>query len=230
MQANIRTWYTTLMLSKYIEQPSLKKTKGFTIIELLVVIVIIGILAAITIVAYNGISGRAKVVAMSADLKTASSKLETDKAATGTYPASAAEADGGAGLKTSPGNSFTYYADYRGQPSSYCITGTIAGNSQAYTASSAHGTKEGQCEIVTVTKGSARAGCSSNCNFVAFNTSNITAGTYSVTCVIDGSEGIPSFQTLSGNAYVQLSCWTNLTGRQVYVKLANWGQSLPITW
>jgi len=34
--------------------------RGFTIVELLVVIVVIGILAAITIVAYNGISSRAR--------------------------------------------------------------------------------------------------------------------------------------------------------------------------
>ena len=31
------------------------KNKGFTIVELLIVIVVIGILASITIVAYNGI-------------------------------------------------------------------------------------------------------------------------------------------------------------------------------
>lgn len=36
-------------------------TKGFTIVELLIVIVVIGILAAITIVAYNGISERARM-------------------------------------------------------------------------------------------------------------------------------------------------------------------------
>lgn len=36
-----------------------QRQKGFTIVELLVVIVVIGILAAITIVAYNGVSERA---------------------------------------------------------------------------------------------------------------------------------------------------------------------------
>lgn len=37
-----------------------QKQKGFTIVELLIVIVVIGILAAITIVAYNGVQARAE--------------------------------------------------------------------------------------------------------------------------------------------------------------------------
>ena len=39
-----------------------KAQRGFTIVELLIVIVVIGILAAITIVAYNGVQTRAKNV------------------------------------------------------------------------------------------------------------------------------------------------------------------------
>lgn len=41
-------------------EPMSKTKSGFTIVELLIVIVVIGILAAITIVAYNGIQTRAK--------------------------------------------------------------------------------------------------------------------------------------------------------------------------
>ena len=42
---------------------SMRKDRGFTIVELLIVIVVIAILAAITIVAYNGIQNRAKASA-----------------------------------------------------------------------------------------------------------------------------------------------------------------------
>ena len=39
---------------------SSNKTKGFTLVELLIVIVVIAILAAISIVAYNGVTQKAR--------------------------------------------------------------------------------------------------------------------------------------------------------------------------
>lgn len=48
--------------------PTRDNKQGFTIVELLIVIVIIGILAAITIVAYNGIQDRARAAKISADM------------------------------------------------------------------------------------------------------------------------------------------------------------------
>lgn len=46
----------------------MKKASGFTIVELLIVIVVIAILAAITIVAYNGVSARANDSRRKSDL------------------------------------------------------------------------------------------------------------------------------------------------------------------
>jgi len=58
----------------------------FTIVELLVVIVVIGILAAITIVSYTGISSRAITASVQADLSNASTQLKTFYAINGAYP------------------------------------------------------------------------------------------------------------------------------------------------
>ena len=52
-----------------------KTTSGFTIVELLIVIVVIGILAAITIVAYNGVQNRANEVAVQSNLKDLANKV-----------------------------------------------------------------------------------------------------------------------------------------------------------
>src|SRR5665647_486623 len=53
-----------------------RRNHGFTIVELLVVIVVIGILAAITIVAYAGISQRAVVSTLQSDLTGNATKLK----------------------------------------------------------------------------------------------------------------------------------------------------------
>lgn len=68
------------------------KQTGFTIVELLIVIVVIGILAAITIVAYNGIQQRAKDAQMFSDLKNAATKFEIYNADNSAYPASGPQA------------------------------------------------------------------------------------------------------------------------------------------
>lgn len=52
------------------------RTRGFTIVELLIVIVIIGILATITIVAYNGVTSKANTAAAQAAANAAINKLE----------------------------------------------------------------------------------------------------------------------------------------------------------
>lgn len=62
------------------------KKRGFTIVELLIVIVVIGILAAITIVAYSGIQDRARFVRDQTNLKTLNSAVIQYQAFNGSYP------------------------------------------------------------------------------------------------------------------------------------------------
>ncbi len=61
-------------------------TKGFTIVELLIVIVVIGILAAITIVAFNGIQNRGKSAASQSLANSIVKKAEAWNSIQGSYP------------------------------------------------------------------------------------------------------------------------------------------------
>lgn len=65
---------------------SMRKDRGFTIVELLIVIVVIAILAAITIVAYNGIQNRAKTSAGQSAANALMKKVEAFNTINSVYP------------------------------------------------------------------------------------------------------------------------------------------------
>jgi prepilin-type N-terminal cleavage/methylation domain-containing protein len=68
--------------------------KGFTIVELLVVIVVIGILAAISIVSYTGITQRANTTTAQAAARTTLLKMGTYNSEVGRYPYATSELSG----------------------------------------------------------------------------------------------------------------------------------------
>jgi type II secretion system protein G len=63
-----------------------RKESGFTLIELLIVIVILGVLAAIVVFSVQGITDRGKTSACKADVETVTTAAEAYYAQKGTYP------------------------------------------------------------------------------------------------------------------------------------------------
>ncbi len=94
---------------------------GFTIVELLIVVVVIAILAAITIVAYNGIRDRSEASAMQSTLSQAAKKIQlyaVDNAEQ--YPATLADA----GVTDNGAITFQYSSDNTTTPKQYALTAT----------------------------------------------------------------------------------------------------------
>lgn len=73
----------------------LGQEKGFTIVELLIVIVVIGILAAITIVSFNGVTANANAKSAQSSAASAAKKIEAFAAEnSGVYPTTFASLTG----------------------------------------------------------------------------------------------------------------------------------------
>lgn len=74
-------------MEDHIEVVESKQDKGFTLVELLIVIVILGILATVTVFAVTGITNKGKTSACQSDAKTLQTAEEAYSANTGAYTA-----------------------------------------------------------------------------------------------------------------------------------------------
>ncbi len=91
------------------------KQSGFTIVELLIIVIVIGILTAVTIIAYNGVQQKATDVSLRSDLTGASKQLKLYQVDNGSFPTNN-DCSGGVAplppkicLKSSKGNSYSSY-------------------------------------------------------------------------------------------------------------------------
>lgn len=117
------------------------KFAGFTIVELLVVIVVIGVLATITIVSFMGVQERATKASLISDLGNASKQLSMELVETGAYPATLSEFNNGSGLSASAD---TTYSDYFPTSTGYCITATKGGTT-SYRITDSSVARKGVC-------------------------------------------------------------------------------------
>jgi type IV pilus assembly protein PilE len=93
---------------------------GFTLIELAVVILIIGILAGLGIVAYGNWQASIAKDVLKSDLTSAASQLQSDVQWNNKYPETASLANRGKGLPHSEGTSYQYSST----ATTYCLTAT----------------------------------------------------------------------------------------------------------
>ncbi len=114
-------------------------SRGFTIVELLIVIMVIAILAVITIVSYSGITKQTVEAVMKGDLRTAATKLELMMQNDGNYPS-----DGS--LLTSSGDNELSYSLTDG---AFCLSVTNPRSNKTLRLKSSGQVEEGACATST---------------------------------------------------------------------------------
>jgi len=117
-----------------------KIRSGFTIVELLIVVVVIAILAAITIIAYNGIQQRATNSALQSELSQLVKKVETYKVTNSgsSYPSDLAAA----GVPTGSSGTLSYY--YYDTPNGFCAQ-IIKGSTSYFASNKVKNAAVGNC-------------------------------------------------------------------------------------
>lgn len=208
------------------------KQSGFTIVELLIVIVVIGILAAITIVAYNGITQQAVIASVSSDLKGAAKQLAIDQTLNSAYPTTVAAANNGAGLKASPGTTYQYAVNNTANPQIFCLIATSS-SSTSYFITSGGAPTAGNCTVPYGLVG--WWSLNGNANDTSSNNNNGTVSGATLTTGQNGQTngaysfngsnsvvGLPNSAAITGNSSYAISAWIKPTAYGTH-SIVCWG-------
>jgi len=213
------------------------QSRGFTIVELLIVVVVIAILAAITIISYNGINTRARQTAMQSNLEQVSKSVMSYRTINGNYPASLSLLNNGQGVSVPSDVQFAYTLE---GTDDYCLTiGTTLNTSDRYYICGS----EGKIQAGTYTTHTGiLAGFPTRGGYV--NTTNIygTGDTIrsDISSIPVGSWMIMIFTYNNGTDPGTPSGWTALTVRKnptsstlnisIYAKIKQAGDSAYYDW
>ena len=174
----------------------IQKSRGFTIVELLIVIVVIAILAALSYVGYTSVNNRAATSVLQSDLSQAAKQLDLAKVESGTYQGTDGTTTDGSPLQKSDGTTFQYTRSNNGQ--SFCITATTTkANIPAYTISSDNKTpREGTCSGHT---GPSNGGSGGNEIAASTPIQNITQTQCQALPVYTGTNDAQAVKTVTDN-------------------------------
>lgn len=199
---------------------------GFTIVELLIVIVVIGILAAITIVGYNGVARSAEEAGLKSDVSNGVKALQVSHATNDQYPTSCADAS----VKVSVGNQLACTTS----TSDFCIS--VSRGDRSYFATRANSSPQaGACSgLAGVPSGAPTYASQQVVKLLASDgAANDGLG---ISAAIDGDTAVvgASFDDTRGSAYVYVrsgGTWTQ-QAKLVASDRANYdafGQSVSIS-
>lgn len=146
------------MLSHILHRVRRKNSNGFTIVELLIVVVVIAILAAIVTVAYTGISSRAVESSMKSDLQNTATKIAMYNSQNGVYPDSSVVEK-----VESNGNTISYN---KKSQTAYCMTIVSTRTSKKLYATQDGSVQEGSCPFEW---NSVYAGNNTSCGIASTN-------------------------------------------------------------
>ena len=164
--------------------PLRSSRSAFTIVELLIVIVVIAILAAISIVAYNGIQERARSAAIKSDLAQVSKQLKIFQATNGKYPTTIStncntspDTTTNKCLKLSSGNTVSSYTS-PSSGDSFNLTLAGASGNQSYVLTNSQTWATKNLNVGTMIAGTATPSNNSTIEKYCFGDSEANCTTY----------------------------------------------------